>query len=136
MTRWEQLEEFLDVVAFAGVKSFRYYDVAEVLGLAPGEASKLIQAYLEAMVSPSCVTRYTIHRTERTSAAVWHIGHSTKELRSLTGQFADDVENRVVGVITPMVDHIGESNPKARPQVTKTVLRIGRLIQNLADLGK
>jgi hypothetical protein len=136
MTLWERMEEFLYTADLSGMKEFTNHDVAHVLGTRPSEASRLIDAYIEAMAKPSCNTLYAIRREGRTSGAVWHIGHGTKDLRALTAQFADDVENRVISVIAPMVDHITKLNPKAQPQATKTVLRIGRLIQSLAELVK
>jgi hypothetical protein len=136
MTQWERMEEFLYAAELSGMKTFTNHDVAKILGIRPKEASYLIDAYQEAMAKPNCNTLFAVHRTGRTTAAVWHIGHSTKDLRRLTGQFADDVENRLVSLITPMMDHITKLNPKAQPQATKLTLRMGRLIQSLADLVK
>jgi hypothetical protein len=136
MTLWERMEEFLYHWDLAGHKSFTNHDVAHLLKIRPSSASRMIDAYQEAMTKPTLSTLYSIRREGRTASARWFIGHSTKDLRALTGQFADDVETRITGVVAPMMNHITQLNPKAQPQATKTIIRIGRLIQSLAELGK
>lgn len=136
MTHWERMEEFLYSAELSGMKTFTNHDVAHVLGVTPSEGSKLIDCYQDAMTKPNCNTLFAIHREGRTKSATWHIGQTTKDLRALTAQYADDVENRATTVIAPMMEHITKLNPKAQPQATKTVIRIGRLIQSLTDLTK
>lgn len=136
MTLWERMEEFLYAAELGGIKSFTNHDVAHVLKVSPSRASQLIDAYQVAMTKPNCNTLFAIHREGRTASARWIIGQSTKDLRAMTAQFADDVENRIVSAVVPTMNHIGQLNPKALPQATKTLMRIGRLVQSLTDLGK
>jgi hypothetical protein len=137
MAQWEDFElGFLYPWALAGGTTFTSHDVANTLNVTTGKASEMVQAYLSAVPKPNCATDFAIHRTGRTRNAVWHVGHTVNDLRKMTNQFADDVEHRVVAAITPMIDHIADLNPKARPQATKTAVKIGRLIQSLADLAK
>jgi hypothetical protein len=136
MSRWEQMEEFLFSWELDGHDTFTNRTVARELDVTPRYATRLIAAYLAAMRNPTCNPLFAIRRVGRTSTAIWHIGHSAKDARAVSGQFADDVQNRVLAAITPDLDHIMALGPRARVAATKIVMNMGRLVQNLADLTK
>lgn len=112
MTKWQMMESYL--TGF-GHKEFTNRDVAEVWRITPAEASGLIQAYLDAQVSPRSKTKYVITRSGRTSKAVWRRGHRVSDAQNLAAQTADDLKCRVDGFVLGTLRRMGVKNPQAIP---------------------
>lgn len=136
MTKWEQLEAWLfERRTFGG--DMTNEDIAEALDISHSEASDYIQSYLDAQRSPHSRTLYVLHRTGRTSSAVWHVGERTADARATSHQYFDDVRHRFVRAVEPDLARIAEINPRAARKCKAIIEAVGdgamRLLQVAVD---
>lgn len=135
MTKWQMMEEFLFAYNIAGNISFTNQEVADWFGIPNDEATSLIQAYQDAILSPNHDNLFFLAREGRTSNARWFVGENLKDLKRVTRQFGDDVQNRILVYIEPWVDAINRKNPRLSKRASRISMQIGRLIQQLEDLA-
>ena len=124
MTHWERVERWLsENHTFGG--TFMNHELAEGLGVSPAEASALIQSHLDAQRSPTARTLYVLHRSGRTSAAVWRAGVRTADARAVSGQYFDDVKRKFLRAVEPDLKRIASVNPRAARQCEAIVEAVG-----------
>jgi hypothetical protein len=134
VTRWEQLEAWLfESNTFGG--QFTNHDVADGLGVSSSEASTYLQSYLDAQRSTRSRTLYVIHRTGRTSTAVWQAGVRTADVRATSNQFFDDVKVRFVRAVEPDLARIAELNPRARRKCEAIIDAVGEGAMKLLQVA-
>lgn len=73
----------------------------------------MIQSYLDAQRGPRSTTRFILHRTGRTSAAVWAAGHRVTDARATSYTLGDDVHAKVMRAFVPDLNRLGRLNPWA-----------------------
>lgn len=120
MTYWEQLETYLFDVAALG-RAFNCAALAEDTGLTGPEASKLIHAYLIAQTGPKARTQFVLTRHGRGSAAMWHVGVRTVDVRALGKQTVSDFKRRLTRFVIPTLERIEQLNPRAIPAAEAVV---------------
>lgn len=91
--------------------TFTSVELAESLGVARSEASRLIAMHVLKQQQPRVKPRHVISRIGRTAAAVWYVGAGEADAQLTERQYADDVEfkNRVASVHTAAV---ASANPR------------------------
>lgn len=112
MKKWEQIEEYLFERHLLG-ETFTCADVAATFDVPTGEASRMIQAYLDAQTSESSSALFALHRTGRTSSTVWHIGVRAADASGLARQTIEDMQRRYERFVTPTLEQITARNPQA-----------------------
>lgn len=112
MYRWQIFEDYLTDL-LERQDEFNHDDIKADLGVSGPEASYLVQAYLGAQRGKRPKTAYVIHRTGRTSAAVWKIGVRADDAREVTGQAMGDFRHRIEQAVKPDLIQIGQRNPRA-----------------------
>lgn len=113
MRQWEVLEDYLTQAVVTGQQVFNQAALACDMGISGPRASWLIQSYLDAQRRPNSQTLYVLHRTGRTSNAVWHVGSRAQDARELGRQHLDDMRLRVVRAMEPDLIRMGILNPRA-----------------------
>lgn len=119
MMKWEVFEEYLferDLLS----EAFKCETVAADLGISTREASMLIQAYLDAQRSPTSRTLFVLSRNGRTSAAVWHVGARSADVRGLARQVLDDMAIKVYDALEPDMRRMAYLNPRCAKLVNAT----------------
>ena len=116
------------------IKSFSQAEYAADLGLDGWEATGDIRAYQDEVrrrpkttvlkdgtvkTTKGSESLFVIHREPgtRTSRAVWNVGDSTANARSVGRSFYSDVEVKVMDAFQPTLLRIAERNPRAAKQV-------------------
>jgi hypothetical protein len=110
MTYWEIVENYLTT---SGTTSFNTAGLAQDLGVSGAHASDLVQAYLAEQRRPTSRTQFALHRSGRTSAAVWHVGARAQDMRSMSRQHLDDMHCTVTRALAPDLERMGFINPRA-----------------------
>lgn len=109
---WEQLEDYLFDLALTETP-FTNRELAEAWKIPAARASAYIQEYQDAQSRENSRTLFVLHREDRTTNAVWHIGVRASDAREIGGQFADDVKRRVDRAIQPALTRLVQKNPRA-----------------------
>lgn len=112
--KWERLEEWLYETHTLGGGSFTSLDVANGLDVPRHDATRYIRSYLDAQRAQSSRTLYVLHRSGRTSRAVWSVGVRSADARATSHQFFDDIQQRFVRAVEPDLVRIATLNPRAR----------------------
>lgn len=114
MTLWEMFEhEVLDQLGEGA--EFEARSLGDELGIRfpTRQASRGIQLYLKAQRGPHSRTKYVLHRTARTSNAVWTIGVRSRDARARVGQFGDDTKNHILRALRPDLRRTAELNGRS-----------------------
>lgn len=133
MTRWERFEDHLTDYAATGV-AFNSRAIAEDLGISPHRASYDIQNYLDAQTAKNPRTKYVLTREGRTTAAMWHVGARTTDVRALGRQTSDDFSRRINRFVAPTLRRIGELNPRALPAANAVAKAIEASVELLVAM--
>jgi hypothetical protein len=122
--RWEILENYVSNQGGVGL-AFNNAALAYDLGVSTWEASNMIQAYQEVQRLPRSQTLYVIHRTGRTRNAVWHVGASTADARTMSHQQVDDFGTRLIRAWEPDLVRMGIINPRSN-QVVGAIINVAQ----------
>lgn len=133
MSRWETLELFLFDNDMNN-KSFTSVELAEWMEVEAPEASAYIQAYLDAQRDPDKRTIFALHRTGRTSGAVWHVGVRQRDVHSLNRQAADDVRCAFQRTVFPTMHRCGVLNPRTRRVVETGITAMNAWVDHLVAM--
>jgi hypothetical protein len=133
---WEELESWLfESNTFGG--QFANADVAKGLGVGSYTATRYIQSYLGAQRRPKSRTLYVLHRSDRTTRAVWHVGVRAADVRATSHQFFDDTKRRFTRALEPDLARVAALNPRARRKCEAIIEAVGegamRLLQVAVD---
>ena len=109
---WRDLEGHLLTRATPLVE-FNGSGLAADMGISRREASALIRSHLDAQRRPNATTFYVLHRTGRTSGAVWHVESRAMDMRELSMQHLDDMRCRLEQSFVPDLIRMGVLNPRA-----------------------
>lgn len=133
MRRWEKLEDWINDQLATGRTTFSNWELAVGAGITTAEASGWIKAYQTAQKVRG-QTAHFIHRTGRTTSAVWNVGSAAQDVRGLSAQAADDMTFRITSVVVPTIEAIADANPRARKQAVSTGVQVGRVLERLAGM--
>lgn len=127
-SRWERMEAWLfdqdrDDRPVEDLR-FTNIDLAKAMRVDRREASALIASYLDAQRAPKSNTLYVLHRTGRTSTAVWQVGQRTADAREIAGTLFDDVEVKVKQAFAPDLKRLAEKNPRAAKFVSGKIASV------------
>jgi len=118
MYRWEEMQQYLRTQK---PMSFTCDSLAYDLGVSNWEATQLIQAYLSYQRDPYSKAHHILHRTGRTRAAVWHVGHTNGDADELTSQYMNDIRVRLHEAVAPDLNRMKVVNPRIAQLVNSTV---------------
>jgi hypothetical protein len=115
--RWEKMEAWLFDNYEDRPGQFSSRDLAASLDVDNQEASRMIQAYLDAQRRSNASTLYVLKREGRTTKAVWSIGQRTADARVIGRTLFEDVDVKVRRAFARDLDHLAERNPRAAKYV-------------------
>lgn len=108
--RWVQLEAWIEETQ---PLNFTAVELAHAFGVSTREASRLIQSYLVAQRGRQSETAFVLKRAGRTKRAVWSVGQTTTDARTLGRVLFDDFLTTMKRAYAPDLDRIREVNPRA-----------------------
>jgi len=110
LPRWQRLEAWIEETE---PTNFTAHELAAAFGVSPREASRMIQSYLTAQRGRRSETIYTLKRAGRTKRAVWSVGQTTADARTLGRVLFDDFLTTMKRAYAPDMERIREVNPRA-----------------------
>ena len=137
MRKWEQLEEWIIAEELAGGDGSGWFTcaaVAEGFEVPGWQASRMIEAYLDAQRSPRVDTQLVIRRMPgtRTANTRWLVGATSRGAEAMGEQWASDAQRRFEREITPTLAAIGKANPRA---LRKAEAVVGAIEASLELIG-
>jgi hypothetical protein len=108
-TRWLQLEAWIEENQ---PSNFTAVELANDLHISTREASRMIQSYLTAQRGRRSETAFVLKRAGRTKRAVWSVGQTTTDARTLGRVLFDDFLTTMKRAYAPDMDRIREVNPR------------------------
>jgi hypothetical protein len=115
--RWEKMEAWLFDNYEDRPGAFTSRELAAALDVDNQEASRMIQAYLDAQRRLNASTLYVLKREGRTSKAVWSIGQRTGDARVIGRTLFEDVDVKVKRAFSHDLDRLAQRNPRAAKYV-------------------
>lgn len=107
--RWVQLEAWIEETQ---PQNFTAIELGQAFGISTREASRMIQSYLVAQRGRRSETIFVLKRAGRTKRAVWSVGQTTADARTLGRALFDDFLTTMKRAYAPDMDRIREVNPR------------------------